>query len=265
MRGITRDCIVEMTARKVKWLYAVITVIMVGSIIIVSQVRVYQDPGSLQELGARTFDQFRGEALVRVFDWFMYFLVILTGLVTAGKFPNMLIPGRAEFYLSKPLSRTSLYLNRLLGIFITYGGLIVMCGLLGYLTLYAVSSYWTDGILHMFALHLVGLFIWLSIVTFGGVVFGSTSAAIITAVLIWFAQLALRGRDFVSGLIDSTAVSTALDVLYYIVPKTGELSALTTSVALQEPVRNWLPLYSSLAFAIVLVVVTSVIFSRKNY
>ena len=265
MRGLTRDCVVEMMTRKVKWLYAVVTLIMVGSIIIVSQVRVYEDPGSLQELGSRTFDQFRGEALIRVYDWFMYFLVILTALITAGKFPNMMIPGRAEFYLSKPLSRTSLYLNRLLGIFITYGGMILACGLVGYLALYAVSSYWSDGIFYMLVLHLVGLFIWLSIVTFGGIVFGSTTAAILTAVLIWFAQLALRARDWVSGLIDSTAVSTTLDVFYYIVPKTGELSALTTRVALLEPVRNWLPLWSSVLFALVLIVATTVIFNRKNY
>jgi ABC-type transport system involved in multi-copper enzyme maturation permease subunit len=265
MRGITRDCFVEMMTRKVKWLYAVVTVIMVGSIIIVSQVRVYEDPGSLQELGARTFDQFRGEALIRVLDWFMYFLVILTGLITAGKFPTMLIPGRAEFYLSKPLSRSSLYINRMLGIFITYGGMVVACGLVGYLALYAVSSYWSDGIFYMLVLHLVGLFVWLSIITFGGVVFGSTSAAILTAVLIWFAQLALRGRELVTSFTDSTAVSTALDVLYYIVPKTGELSALTTRVALLEPVRNWLPLWSSVLFALALVVSTTVIFNRKNY
>jgi ABC-type transport system involved in multi-copper enzyme maturation permease subunit len=232
VRGMTRDCIVELFDRKVMWLYALITLVMVATIIIVGHTRVYEDPDSLRGMGSLTFKEFRSEVLVMIFEWFVYVLVVLTVLITAGKVPVMLVPGRVEFFLSKPISRTSLYLNKLLGMLSTYG---------------------------------VSLFIWLSITTFGGIAFGSTSMAFVTAAVFWFAQLALRGREVVKQVVDSAALDTVLDVLYYIVPKTGELSDLTAEVALGKPATSWLPLYSSLVFAFVLVVAAAVVFKRKNY
>jgi ABC-type transport system involved in multi-copper enzyme maturation permease subunit len=265
VRGVTRDCIVELFDRKVIWLYALITLVMVATIIIVGHTRVYEDPDSLRGMGSLTFKEFRAEVLVVIFEWFVYVFVVLTVLITAGKVPVMLVPGRVEFFLSKPLSRTSLYLNKLLGMLITYGGLIVVCGLVGYAAINTVGSYWSASIVYIFVLNLVSLFVWLSITTFGGIAFGSTSMAFVTAAVFWFAQLALRGREVVKRVVDSAALDTVFDVLYYIVPKTGELSDLTADVALGKPVTSWLPLYSSLVFAFVLIAAAAVIFNRKNY
>jgi len=189
----------------------------------------------------------------------------LTVLVTAGQFPSMLAPGRAEFYLSKPISRKALYFNKLIGMLITYGALLAICGLIGWATIYVVFSYSTIDFLYMIILDIVTLFIWLSLTSFGGIVFGSTSMAILTAAAVFVAQLVLQAREWAKQLVDSTIVDTVIDVLYYIIPKTGELSDLTLDTAMGKPVQDWMPAWSSLLFALAIVSITASVFKRRNY
>jgi ABC-type transport system involved in multi-copper enzyme maturation permease subunit len=177
----------------------------------------------------------------------------------------MLVAGRAEFYLSKPMSRTSLIMNKLFGTFLAYGIIVVVFGLVGYASLYFVHGVSSPNLIWVFVLNMISLFIWLSITSFAGIVFGSTSMAIVTAALVWVAQLVLQGREFAIQLVDSKAVEIILDVLYYIVPNTGELSDITIAVAIDSTVTSWVPVWSSVAFAAVLLIITLVIFNKKNY
>jgi len=265
MRGITRDCLAELTRRKIIWLYALVAILMVGAIVIAGQLNLGSGYSDSEDIDAINFFDYRAQAVTIVFWWFLWAYVGLTVLVTAGQFPSMLAPGRAEFYLSKPISRTSLYLGKLAGMVVTYGALVTVCGLIGLATIYVVFSFSTMNFLYMIGLDILSLFIWLALTSFGGVVFGSTSMAIITAAAVFVAQLILQARDWAKQLIDSSIVDSIIDVLYYIVPKTGELSDLTLNVALGKPVQDWMPAWSSLIFAIALISITASVFKRRNY
>ncbi|UCD63248.1 MAG: hypothetical protein JSW34_10925 [Candidatus Zixiibacteriota bacterium] len=265
MRGFTRDSIVQLLDRKTIWLFAVVTVIMVAALIVVGNARFQGGPHGEIEFDAREINEMLGNPMLSVFSSFVSFLVILTVLLTAGTIPVMLVPGRAEFYLSKPISRTAILLNRLWGIMVAYGLLIVICGLIGYATMYFVFSVSVSGIIYLFLLNLISLFIWLSITFFAGVALGSTSMAIVTAGLVWFAQWVLQARELIKGVVDSRALEITLNVMYFVLPNTGDLSDLTVKLASGARVADWAPLYTSLGFAIILMIVTLVIFNRKNY
>lgn len=265
MRGMMRDSVVEIFDRKIIWLFGIVTLIAVGIIIFSGEVAISTGPGQAFDVDVQELNEALGNPLMRVFTSFVSFMVILSVLATAGIIPSMLVPGRAEFYLSKPMSRSSLLMNKFLGTLVAYGLIVVVCGLIGYGALYFVHGVTSPNVVWVFVLNLISLFIWLSITSFAGITFGSTSMAIVAAALVWVAQLMLQGREMASALIESKFVQTALDVLYYVIPNTGELSDLTVAVATDSRISSWVPLWSSCAFAVVLLVVTLIIFNRRNY
>lgn len=254
-----------MFSRKIFWVFAVITVLAVVVIILSGNISISDGSFQEAEVDIKDINEMIGNPIIRVFASFVSFLVILVVLATAGLIPNMFIRGRAEYFLSKPVSRTGLLLNKFFGIWFSYGVLVVVCGAIGYCAMYLVHGVAADNLIWVFVLNLVSLFIWLSVTSFAGIVFGSTTMAIVTAALIWFTQWLLQWHEYYKEVISSKAITGTIDVLYYIIPKTGELSDLTVQLALGRNVDNWLPLYGSLIFAIVLLGATLAIFNRKNY
>lgn len=263
MRGITRDCLNEMIERKLIWIYVVVTVIAVllvlGSKSMIVQISI-DDPS-----GTNPMSEMGRDIAVGALDSYMSFLVFLTILGTAGLLPSMMVRGRAEYFLSKPLSRTSLYLNKLFGIWLVYGGTIVLGAIVVYAFFYMGYGYFDAKLAYLFILNLVSLFIWLSLTMFAGVLTGSFAVTIMLAFLVWIVQGLLQWHEAVEQVVSSKVVTTIVDTLYYVFPKTSQLSDLTETVARGNPVESWLPLWSSLLFAVVMVGATVVIFQRKDY
>ena len=78
-------------------------------------------------------------------------------------------------------------------------------------------------------------------------------------------QKVLDGREWIKALADSKPINYVVDTLYYIIPKTGEISSMSVSITTGKVIRDWMPLYSSLLFALVMIYITVYIFKRKNY
>ena len=72
-------------------------------------------------------NEIMGDPILSGLNMFMYVSVFLVVMATAGLIPSMLIKGRAEYYLSKPISRVSLLLNKIAAIMIVYGALMTLC------------------------------------------------------------------------------------------------------------------------------------------
>ncbi len=262
MRGLIYDTWVEMVQRRLIWIYAAVTVIAILLIMASKsmsiKIEVNDDPNdpasALVEQGA-----------VGSLDAYCSFLVFLTILGTAGLIPSMLERGRAEYYLSKPISRTSLFLYKFASIWSVYGATIVVGGLVTFAIFFMAWRYFDAGLVYIFALNLVSLFIWLSVTAFAGILTGSYAVSIMVAFAMWIAQSLLRYHDMLGQVIQNKLVTGAVSGLYYILPKTSELSDMTTKVALGQPVESWLPLWSSLIFAAGLLAVTIALFNRKDY
>ncbi|MEW6412359.1 MAG: hypothetical protein AB1483_07785 [Candidatus Zixiibacteriota bacterium] len=265
MRGLTRSCISEMVDRKIFWVFIVVTMIAIAVILVSGQAQFGGGRGDSMEMNLGEVNEALGNPVTRGFAIFIDILVVLAVLATAGLIPSMLIRGRADFYLSKPISRTSLLVNKFFGILVAYSVVVVVCGLAGNLVMYLVHGIYSDNIIYVYLLNLVSLFIWLSITTFAGILFGSGSMAVMTAVLVWFLQYLLQYRDFVNQFVESRFVIRLMDIFYYILPKTSELSDLTIDVAVGSRVASWLPLYTSLAFGAAALIAAIFVFNRRDY
>jgi len=265
VRGMIHNTLSEMIHRKTIWVFAVVTLLAIGGVLLSLGIDIDLN---IQMDGADSdpFGDLVERPILHFVGSFMGFLVFLTVMATAGLFPVMLQKGTADFYLSKPLSRTTLYLFRLLSVWIVYGATIGLCGLLVMLTVLVGWGFFEWGLIMYFIWVMVSLLIWLSVTAFMGIVSGSTPVAIMTAFLIWFVQWGLQTwRDLLKGLVDSSVINGILDGAYYVLPKHSQLASLFERLVDGQAVVSWLPLWSSLAFAGVLMVFASSLFERTDY
>lgn len=261
MRGITRDTLAELIDRKVLIVYGLITVISALGFMIVGSMDIsFQTQGFSQG----DLSQLLGNPIVRMLNTFLYMLVFMTVMASAGLFPSMLVKGRIDFFLSRPISRTSLFLNRLLAVWLVYGGLIVACSTIVMLVAWLKTDMVDWSVIYLLLIHLAGFFVWLSISFLAGVVSGSTPMVIMSAFGVWLAQSLLSFHESVTALTNSEIIQAVVTGLYHAVPKTGEISDLALDLARGLPV-DWMPLWTSLLVAVVLVIGTIGLFKQRNY
>ena len=263
MRGLVRDSVVEMFDRKTVWIFLAVT--LIGVVVAVLTPQVDMDIRMEGNMDFGSLGDYLRNPVTMALSGFLAFVVFLTVMATAGVIPTMLVRGRADYYLSKPISRAALLLNKTLSVWLVYGAMIMLCGVIFYIALVLAHGLFDWRVLYLFGLYLVSLFIWLSVTITVGVVSGSTAIAMMSAFLVWVAQKILHFHEEINAFVDSRPVGYVIDALYYIVPKTGELAGLIDALALGKPVDSWLPLYSSLMFAFACTVLAVVVFKRKNY
>jgi len=266
MRGITRDTVVELKDRKFLWIFGAITVITAIMIFLASRAQISLAMQSGGGFGSEDeITSLAGGALLTGFDYFVTVLVFLIVMATAGLIPASLEKGRADFYIAKPLARRSLLLGKFFGIWVVYGAVLSACGLF----VWAVGSLsfggFDPGALWVLVMGLVALFIWLSVTVFVGVWTGSTAMAMMSAIIVWVLQKILSYHDNFQLLSDSKWVRWVSDGLYYVFPKTSAIADLSLTLGQGRTVHDWLPLWSSVLFAIIIMGLAVVIFKRKDY
>jgi len=259
MKGMIRDSLLELFDRKIIYLFAVVTLITVVVVFLMRSIEVHIQTQS--GFGADNLEDFLGNQFLNGLSTFMSFLLFLAVMATAGLIPNMLVKGRADFYLSKPMSRSSVYMRKIGSMWLVYGGIILVCGIIGTLAIGLFHDYFSWGMLYIIIFKLVSFFVWLSIIAFVGIISGSTSVSIMGAFIVYIVQWLLDKRELIAAFIDSKPVTYVADILYYIWPKTEEVSDLTLRLAQGREVFNWMPLWSTLLFTLV----TIFIFKRKEY
>lgn len=264
MRGIIRDTMAEMFSRKLVWVYGGITLLAVLLILLSLTLDIHMQAYGAD--GSDVFDEFIRKPLIASLGFFLGFLVFVTVMATAGIIPAMFRKGTADFYLSKPVSRASLYIGRLFGVWVVYGGAVALCGLLVLLTIEAVYGFFEWRLLYWFINSLVSLLVWLTITMLAGVLTGSTGLSIVWAFVTWVVQWGfLASRDGLKYMLKSRAADIIVDGVYYIIPKFSEMGDMTLSLAMGDQVSSWLPLWSTLLFGSVMVILAVYILQRKDY
>lgn len=262
MRGIVRDSLSEMLDRKIFWVFGVVTVLSILLAALSRNIDVNiqtSDPA---------FDMAKQQVhiiAIRSLSAYLAFLVFLAVMASASIMPTMLERGRADFYLSKPISRPSLLISKLLSTWLVYGGMVIISCLLVYGTVGLVHGTFDSKVLLMLAIASLQLLVWLSITFAAGVFSGSTSMAIITAFLLWILQAVLIGREAIKMFLESKFASVAIDGLYYVTPKSSQIADIGLALAINDNVYSWLPLWTSLSFAAVLLLVTLAFFRNRDY
>jgi hypothetical protein len=56
-----------------------------------------------------------------------------------------------------------------------------------------------------------------------------------------------------------------VDILYYIIPKTSEIGSLTTEIAIGYGIDEYQPLLSTFLFLVLVLYISIIIFSKKDF
>ena len=266
MRGLTRDTFHELIDRKIIWVFAIVTLIALGLTIIGGmaadniKVQAGGSTGSEEMVNQTIEGQLAGGL-----DMYLWFIMWIAVLGTAGLVPAMLEKGRAEFYLAKPISRARLLFGKLCGVWLVYGGILVVCALLQLTVWWAMFSLFNVGSLYVLAGVLLEFAVMLAILGLVGVLSGSFAFSLIAVFFFWVAQKLLMHREMLYELINNRVVERIGDVLYYIVPKFSQQEDLFVALANERTIESWLPLWSTALFGIVALVLSVIVFRRKDY
>lgn len=258
MKGILYDTYVEMITRKIRVIFGIITVLASLAAYSMSNVDM-----SLSINGQNSVNPFASWGMT-ILDNYFTVLGALAVFAVAGLFPAMMQKGRAEFYLSKPISRHALFTYRFSSIFMVYGNLILVSGLISYAVFAFFASVGGFSFLWVAGSQIMIFFIWLSIVTVSGVFFNSGGVAMMISFFLWIAQLWLQYYEGLQ-LFESKIPYYIGLVLYYILPKTSQLADIGKSLANGSPVDSWMPLWSSVLFTLGAFWLALILFRRKDY
>jgi ABC-type transport system involved in multi-copper enzyme maturation permease subunit len=265
MRGMVRDTIVELVDRKALWVYLIVTAIGVATALLLSHFVVTTGSDNLDLNGAAGSTAETARRLHSGASALCSLLVFLSVMFTAGVFPQMLERGRAEYYLSKPITRVNLYLMKLTAVWLVYSTLIILCTSLVYATGAIANGAFDVGVLYLFGFVLFSLALWLSVSGFMGVVTGSTVTVVVVTILTWLAQFVFSNHEKINAIVTSSVLRTVIDGIYYILPKDSQIGAIEDALANGAPVESWLPVWSTAIFALVMLFLGLQIFKRKSY
>lgn len=269
MNGLIKDTISELFDRKVIFIYLVITLIAIvitlfsGNVEFNMQSFGSSDTVELEDLG---FNVDLG--LIKSVNFLLYIFLFLSVMLTAGIIPSMFIKGRADYYLSKPLSRNSLLLKKFFSVLIIYGSLFLGCGLLVYLSGALVHSVFNYNIFLLLALTFGAFFIWLCFSFFFGIITGKAVSTIVYLSIVWFVQFLLsifHANKAIADFINAEVLIKILEITYYIFPKTGDYYDLTGDIVSGKSIETYMVGYSTLIIAVFILFMTLLIFKKKNY
>ncbi len=261
MRGLVRDIFDEMVHGRILYVFGAITFIAVLTAIGTSLIEFRLD---IATVGMSDLNRALGNPILSACDTYMSVLVFLVVMATAGLVPNMFVKGRADFYLSKPVSRTRLLFARSFGIWLVYGAMITASLIVCYFAACLSFGFFDFRIIYVIIVNLLLLFIWLSVTVTAGILTGSTAFSVMAAFLVWVTQKILSWHEIIGQIIDSSIFKTVVDLMYYVFPKPGQVSDMTSDI-IAGSVDSWMPLYSSLIFATVLFALAVYLFKKKDY
>jgi hypothetical protein len=104
-----------------------------------------------------------------------------------------------------------------------------------------------------------------SLMTLLSILSGSGPFSLMLTYLILFFSPLLIERNKIYALLTSKVYGYLVDGLYYFLPKTAELGSLTGQLVRGIPVSSWMPLWSSLLFALFMFTLSAYVFSKKNF
>ena len=265
MRGISRDSLVEFVDRKVVWVFAAVVVVSLLVVVLTGSIETNLKIESSGGLEMDDLNKAPGNPALKGFSAFMSVMVFLAVMASAGLVPRMFDKGRAEFYLSKPLSRPSLLLNKLFGIWTIYSGAVLIGGGLVYACLGLVHGITDASIVVLTLFSLITLFIWLTITCFFGLLSGSTGIAIMAAFLFWVVEEVLSYREVFKELLQSRMVDIVLDAVYCLQPKGSATSDAFFAIAAGREVGDWTSVWTTFLFALAMVIGSVSLIKRKDF
>lgn len=196
-------------------------------------------------------------------------LCLLLAIFSSASFiPNMMEKGNIDLLLSKPISRDQLLLGKYLG-----GILVVFINILllvigTWLIVSLKFSYWNFSFLYVSITISFAFAVLYSLIVLFGIL---TRSSILGMMLAYFIFIILSPLLFAywkefRNVVESEVLKTFLDGLYYIIPKTSEITGLITmNLAAGKGVTEYQPILTSLIFLILSIGFSIYLFRKKDF
>ncbi len=196
----------------------------------------------------------------------LYFAgMALAVFASAGLVSAMFEPGRIELLLSKPVSRPHLLLGRYMGnVLVVAANIAWLVG--GSWVIFGVKTgVWGWGF-PVSALFTVFIFaVMLSVLVLCGVLWDSAAVGIMAAFAIMVITPILAQKNIIERLLDSEWSRNVVRVLYYVLPKTSDVSLIIRHLILGQAIESWMPVWSTALFGLAILGAGVWRFGRRSF
>ena len=179
----------------------------------------------------------------------LYFAgMALAVFASAGLVSAMFEQGRIELLLSKPVSRLHLLLGRYVGNLLVVSANILYLVIGSWIVFGVKTNIWGTGF-PLSSLFTIFIFaVLLAVIVLVGVLWDSGSVAIMVTFAIMIVTPILAQKATLERLLSSEWSRDVVRVLYYVLPKTADVSVIIRHLILNQPVESWMPVWSTALF-----------------
>lgn len=196
----------------------------------------------------------------------LYFAgMALAVFASAGLVAAVFEPGRIELLLSKPVSRTHLLLGRYLGNVLVVAANILYLVAGSWIIFGIKTNVWGAGFLVSSLCTIFIFSVLLAVLVLVGVLWDSSAVAIMITFAIMIITPILAQKATIERLLSSEWSRDVVRVLYYVLPKTSDVSVIIRHLILNQPVESWMPVWSTALFGAVVLALGLWRFQRRSF
>ncbi len=197
-----------------------------------------------------------------------YLLIITFCFISVSSFiPSMLEKGNIDLLLSKPVSRTKIILAKFIGgVLLIFLSLLYLIGFV-WLILSMKSGYWNFSFLYSILWLTLSFSIIYSLIILIGLLSQSTILSIIISLFLVFivCPVLYFREEIIFSLVSNSAVQFIINFFYYILPKPTDINQITVDTINGNPVKSYMPVYSSVLFMLASISASIFYFKNKDY
>ena len=196
----------------------------------------------------------------------LYFAgMALSVFASAGLVAAVFEPGRIELLLSKPVSRTHLLLGRYIGnVLVVAANILYLVA--GSWIIFGIKTHvWGAGFLVSSLCTIFIFSVLLAVLVLVGVLWDSSAVAIMVTFAIMIVTPILAQKATIERLLSSEWSRVVVRVLYYVLPKTSDVSVIIRHLILNQPVESWMPVWSTALFGVVVLGLGLWTFQRRSF
>ena len=191
--------------------------------------------------------------------------MFLSVFASAGLIPSIFEPGRIELLLSKPVRRSHILLGRYLGNMLVIAANVFYLVFAVWLIFGLKTGVWTYGFLLSSVLMVFVFGVLLTVVMLVGVLWESTVLATMATFGLMLISPILAQQHTLERLLTSEWSRNLVRFSYWVLPKVFDLGRISRELVLGNPVGDWMPVWSSALFGVVVLVTGLYVFERRNY
>ncbi len=268
--ALIRDTFREAFARRIFWGFFACCSALLLFLMFIMRIDVVQGAIATVTIFGRSAPSTDVQGLVyqtqSVIAMILYFAgMALAVFASAGLVSAVFEPGRIELLLSKPVSRTHLLLGRYAGNVLVVAANIVYLVAGSWLIFGLKTGVWGAGFLISSLCTIFIFSVLLAVLVLVGVLWDSSAVAIMVTFAIMIITPILAQKATIERLLSSEWSRNVVRVLYYVLPKTSDISLIIRRLILNQPVGSWMPVWSTALFGAVILGFGLWRFQRRSF